>query len=586
MSKSVIGVVGAGPVGSLAALELARRGLNVILLEARSEISWTSRAICISRRSMEILDRAGVGEAFQEKGLPWSKGKTFHRGQLVFRLELPHAAEDRHAPFINLQQCYTEQFLVDAIGAEASIDLRWGHCLTKVSQNADQVLLEVEGPDGSYTLAADWLVAADGARSAVRRSLGLSMNGTSYEGRYLISDVEVEATAWPVERHVWFDPPANRGSTVILHVQPDGIWRIDMQLYEDEDPETALRDENLLPRLQAQLDTMGVAAPWRLVWKSIYRAHSLSLDSYRHGRVLFAGDAAHLVPIFGVRGLNSGFDDAHNLAWKLAMVAQGDAPDELLESYSAERRRATAENIANAEKSTWFMSPPTRGFWRMRDAALTLAHENEWARSLINPRQASFHVYDSSPVVLLDEAAEIGVRPGAPIPNLPFKGGHLQGALARTRFSALVFEDCLPPGSASQVYAACGELGIVPIIVPGATHQIALHFAAARFPLYLIRPDEHVAARLKADDLFRVAAAYRVATGHVGAGPRSKLEIAMASPLERIYESLSHALDAAEASGDRLSLERLALALANQVADPAIALDWIDRASKSQGTSD
>jgi 3-(3-hydroxy-phenyl)propionate hydroxylase len=586
MSESVIAVVGAGPVGALAALELARNGLHVILLEARREISWTSRAICISRRSMEILDRAGVGEAFQEKGLTWSKGKTFHRGQLVFRLELPYAPEDRHAPFINLQQCYTEQFLVDALGEEASVDLRWGHKVTEVSQHADGVSLEVESPEGCYTFAADWLVAADGARSAARRSLGLPMKGTSYEGRYLISDVAVEDTERPVERHVWFDPPANPGSTVILHVQPDGIWRIDMQLHENEDSETALRDENLLPRLQAQLDTMGVAAPWRLVWKSIYRAHSLSLESYRHGRILFVGDAAHLVPIFGVRGLNSGFDDAHNLAWKLAMVARGDAPDELLDSYSAERRRATAENIANAEKSTWFMSPPTRGFRRMRDAALALAHEDEWARSLINPRQASFHVYDSSPVVLHDGLPETGVRPGAPIPNLPFKGAHLQGALARSRFSALVFEDCLPPGSAPEVFAACDELGIVALIVPRAEHQIALHFDAAMFPFYLIRPDEHVAARFKADELLRVPAAYRIATGHAPAESRSEHEIATPTPLERIYEALSHALDTAEASGDQLALERLALALANQVADPAVALDWIDRALKSQCASD
>ncbi|MFD2498385.1 FAD-dependent monooxygenase [Rhizorhabdus histidinilytica] len=171
-------------------------------------------------------------------------------------------------------------------------------------------------------MKAGWVVAADGARSVVRQALGLKLQGDSYEGRYLIADIEVAGVERPVERHVWFDPPSNPGSTVILHVQPDGIWRIDIQL-RDEDGDEMLEEERLLPLLQAQLDMMGVTAGWTLVWKSIYRAHALTLDSYRHGRVMLAGDAAHLVPIFGVRGLNSGIDDAHNLAWKLALVAAG-----------------------------------------------------------------------------------------------------------------------------------------------------------------------------------------------------------------------------------------------------------------------
>jgi 3-(3-hydroxy-phenyl)propionate hydroxylase len=564
-------------VGALAALELARNGMSVVLLEARSEVAWTSRAICISRRSLEILDRAGVGEPIRRKGLPWSKGKTFHRDRLVFELELPHNPGDRHPPFINLQQCYTEQFLIDAVDAHPSIELRWGHRVTEVVESGGSVSVNVAGPDDTYTIAADWLVAADGARSVVRRSLGLAMTGTSYEGRYLISDIEVEGADWPVERHVWFDAPANPGSTVILHVQPDSMWRIDMQLHEHEDPEDALRDQNLLPRIQSQLDMMGVHAPWRLVWKSVYRAHSLSLDSYRHGRVLFAGDAAHLVPIFGVRGLNSGFDDAHNLAWKLAMVTRGDAPDALLDSYSAERRTATAENIANADKSTWFMSPPTDGFRRMRDATLRLAHDHEWARSLINPRQSSFHVYESSPVVVHDEAPEVGVRPAAPIPNLPYRGNHLQLALPPTGFSALLFEQHLAADQISKAEHECASLGIATIIIAAAEEEVANRFAAERFPLYLIRPDEHVAARLSAGGLGRLRQAYSTAIEGQGGAPA--WDVRGASPIEDIYEALSLALDRSEAAADSLALERIALALANGFGDPRRARELIEQVS-------
>ena len=586
MTAPLVVIVGAGPVGALAALELAGSGLNIVLLEARTEIVWTSRAICISRRSLEILDRAGVGEAFEGKGLPWSKGKTFHRDRLVFRLELPHSPDDRHAPFINLQQCYTERFLIDAIEAQPSIDLRWGHRVTEVIENTDRITVKIAGPAGPYTLETNWLVAADGARSVVRSSLGLSMKGTSYEGRYLISDIKVEGADWPVERHVWFDAPANPGSTVILHVQPDGIWRIDMQLHEDEDPEAALRDESLLPRLQAQLEMIGVRAPWRLVWKSVYRAHSLSLDSYRHGRVLFAGDAAHLVPIFGVRGLNSGFDDAHNLAWKLTMVARGEAPDALLDSYSAERRRATAENIANADKSTWFMSPPTPGFRRMRDAALLLAHEHDWARSLINPRQSSFHVYESSPIVIPDAAPAVGVRPGAPIPNLPYRDSHLQLSLPRTGFAVLLFEAYLSAEEASRAKDECTSLAIYTIVIGAEAGAVPECFAAQDFPLYLIRPDEHVAARLSAAGITQLRDIYGIAIGEGSTTDKAAGDGRIGSELEDIYEALSLALDRSDAAGDSTALERIALTLANGLGNAAGARKLIEQALTTASTAD
>jgi 3-(3-hydroxy-phenyl)propionate hydroxylase len=579
MSGPLVAVVGAGPVGALASLELARRGIGVVLFEARTDVSWTSRAICISRRSMEILDRAGVGEMFAAKGLPWSRGRTFHHDRLVFELDLPHSPGDRHAPFINLQQCYTERFLIDALTTVPNApDLRWGHRVTRVGPSREGVRIEVEGPNGSYSMDADWLIAADGARSIVRSSLGLELKGTSYEGRYLISDIVVEGGEWPVERYVWFDARANPGSTVILHVQPDGVWRIDMQLHENEDPEAALADEQLLPRLQAQLDTIGATAPWRLVWKSVYRAHSLSLDSYRHGRVLFAGDAAHLVPIFGVRGLNSGFDDAHNFAWKLAMVALGEAPDHLLDSYSFERRKATSENIANADKSTWFMSPPTAGFRRMRDAALLLAGDEAWARSLINPRQASFHVYDGSPIVLGDDRPGEGVRPGSPVPNLPLGDDHLHQALAPLGFSALLFENGLSPDLLSDAAGECDSLGIKPVVIGRGEGAIHRRFAADDFPLYLVRPDEHVAARLRADQIPRLKSAYGIAVGGRATHAAPREEVQVATPIEEMYEALSTAIDRAEAANDPVALERIALTLAHALGDPALVRSLIEKA--------
>ncbi|WP_343896985.1 FAD-dependent monooxygenase [Craurococcus roseus] len=613
--RAAVVVVGAGPVGLVAAIELARRGLRPVVLDAKPGIAWSSRAICISRRSQEILDRIGAGPAFAAKALPWSRGRTFHRDRLVFRLELPHAPDDRHAPFINLQQFHTERFLLDTFEA-AGGGVRWNERLAGVEQEADGVALTLAGPEGERTLRAEWVVAADGGRSALRELMGLSLRGTSYEGRYLIADVEVEGADWPVERHVWFDPPSNPGSTVILHVQPDGVWRVDIQLRDGEDAEEALRDENASARLRAQLAAMGVRAPWRLLWKAVYRAHCLTLDGYRHGRVLFAGDAAHLVPIFGVRGLNSGIDDAHNLGWKLAMVARGEAPEALLDSYSHERKGAALENIAQAAKSTWFMSPPGPGFRLMRDAALALAAEHPWASALADPRQASAHTYADSPAVVPDGDATAGVPPGAPVPNAPAvlvepgrgaRPGHLHDALPDKGFTLLVFVDPLGPERAADLLAAPALTGL-PLeavlvgserglaAVPTAARRVAdaggalaERFAARAFPLCLVRPDEHVAARFRDADAAAVAEAFgaalcRHSTEARTAPPPPPLPDARAGALgreglERVFEAVGRGAGAARGGADADFLARLALLLAVEVGDPERVLALVAAAS-------
>ncbi|MFP3533892.1 FAD-dependent monooxygenase, partial [Burkholderia sp. SIMBA_042] len=207
-------------------------------------------------------------------------------------------------------------------------------------RHPDGVRVDIDTPLGGYALDADWIVASDGGRITVREALGLSLQGTSYEGRYVIVDIALDSDR-PTERLAYFDPPSNPGSTVLVHKQPDNVWRIDYQLRDDEDPEAAVKPENVIPRVQNLLDMMGERGAWSPIWITIYKANALTLERYRHGRVLFCGDAAHLVPIFGVRGANSGIDDADNVAWKLAYVIRGLASDALLDSYSDERVFAT-----------------------------------------------------------------------------------------------------------------------------------------------------------------------------------------------------------------------------------------------------
>jgi 3-(3-hydroxy-phenyl)propionate hydroxylase len=533
-----VAIVGGGPIGLALALGLARYGVPSVLLEADDTVCVGSRAACISRRSLEIFAALGCAAPMLAKGLAWTGGRSFHRDTEVFRLAMPHDEHQRFPPMINLQQCYAEQYLADAVEeAGALVDLRWQSRVAAVKARDDGVTLAVETPLGAYRLAAERVVACDGARSVVRQALGLKLEGTQYEGRYVIVDILLRSD-YPTERRAWFDPPSNPGSTLLMHKQPDDIWRIDYQLADDEDPDEAVKPQNVLPRVASHLAMIGERDDWEPVWISMYKANALTLPAYRHGRVLFAGDAAHLVPIFGVRGMNSGIDDAHNLAWKLAFVDRGLAPESLLDSYSAERVYATQENLRYATKSTEFMAPPSHGFALMRQAVLSLAAEHAWVRPLINPRQTSAIAFHDSPLNAAPERSQAfahGPRPGEVLPECPVDmpdggAGHLT-ALPGPGFTALVFAR---DGAVAPVLAAALErlrAGAVPfavIVIAAAravasspwpvavdrTGRAAALFDAAAGSVYLVRPDGHVCARWRDGAAAEIEQAVRRALGY------------------------------------------------------------------------
>ncbi|MBU2410194.1 MAG: FAD-dependent monooxygenase, partial [Gammaproteobacteria bacterium] len=423
-------IAGGGPVGMALALGLANHGVRSVILEADDTVCVGSRAACISRRSLEIVERLGALPAFLAKGLPWTGGRSFYKTDEVFRFEMPHDQRQKLPPMINLEQYYIEQYLLDEIvrrndQTPGLIDLRWGTELRGFEENTSGLTLQAGNALGGYAMHAQWLAACDGGQSFARKALGLELKGTGYEGRYVIIDIELHSTH-PTERRAWFDPPWNPGSTVLMHRQPDDIWRIDYQLRAGQDTEAALQPAAVADFVQRHLDAIGEGhLPWKTVWTSVYRAGAMTLDSYRHGRVLFAGNAAHAMPIFGVRGLNSGFDDADNLAWKLALVARGVSDPSLLDSYSQERIAAFHINAESAMRSTEFMSPPSRGFDLLREAALSLSGAHRGIANLINPRQTQAVQYTSS-VLSSDDELAAGPGPGEAMPEQPLaSGGHL-----------------------------------------------------------------------------------------------------------------------------------------------------------------
>jgi 3-(3-hydroxy-phenyl)propionate hydroxylase len=411
-------------VGLTLSALLSRQGIANLVIEADDSYCSGSRAICISRRSQEILGWVGADQPLVEKGLSWAGGRSHWRNTEVLHFQMPSEPTQRFAPMVNIQQFYVEEFAHQAAQRQgAHARLNWSSRVNTVRAHESGVAVEVQTPEGTQSVQADWLVACDGGRSTVREQLGLQLEGTQYEGRYVIVDI-VQKTRRDVERLAWFDPPSNPGSTILMHRQPDDVWRIDYQIRDDEDPLEAVKPENVLPRVQSHLDMIGELEPWEPLWISIYNAKCLTLPSYRHGRVFFAGDAAHLVPIFGVRGLNSGLDDAGNLAWKLARVIQGRSPETLLDSYSPERVHATRENIAYGAKSTEFMAPPNFAYRLMREATLRLAVSDAQVRSLINPRQSSPVRYTGSSLNAPQSGAWTSdqAAPGAPAPEALLEG--------------------------------------------------------------------------------------------------------------------------------------------------------------------
>lgn len=540
-------VVGAGPVGLTAAIDLAAHGVANVVLDDESQVSVGSRAICWAKRTLEIWDRLGCARRMVDKGVTWKTGKVFYRDKLLYEFDLLPEPNHKHPAFINLQQYYAEEYLIDRAAELDGVELRWRNRVIEVEPGADAVRLAIETPDGRYHTECQYLIACDGARSTVRKLMGLGFEGRVFEDRFLIADVRMKAD-FPTERWFWYHPPFHSGPSALLHRQADDVFRIDFQLGPDVDAEEEAKPENVVPRLKKML---GEDMDFELEWISVYRFQARRLEKFRHGRVIFAGDSAHQLSPFGARGGNSGVQDAENLVWKLALVLQRRAPRALLDTYDDERVYAAEENLRVTSRTTEFMSAKTKTAQAFRDAALSLAETHPFARSLVNAGRLSVPtVLADSPLNTPDTDVFTGaMRPGAACADAPVRvmagpgdderdGGWLLDHLGGG-FKLLYFFDgsdaLLASSRAAMERFAAGDIPVETIAVIRADHDrrdptlsglrvlldveavAAQRYDARAGTVYLVRPDSHVAARWRWFDEAKVRKALARATRTGGA---------------------------------------------------------------------
>jgi len=504
ISTIPVAIVGAGPVGLAMAIDLAQRGHQVVVLGKFDFVPAGSKAICFSKRSLDILDRLGVGAASVEKGVTWNVGKVFWKASRdpIYQFDMLPVKNQKMPGFINLQQYHLEDLLLERASHLPNIDFRPGHELVGLQRDAGSNLLTVRRGAESYAVRANWLIACDGYRSFVREAMDLDFEGRVFEDNFLIADIRMDAEQAP-ERWFWFDPPFNPGKSALMHKQPDGVWRLDFQLGWGIDRKAAAQPENVETYVRAML---GDQVKFEEEWYSVYTFQCRRMRKFVHDHVIFAGDSAHLVSPFGARGCNGGLADVDNLGWKLDLILRGEADITLLDSYDHEAVVTADANIEASSRSTDFLTPKSAASTIFRDAVLELASEVPFARQLVNSGRLSVAIpYPDSALNTpdVDDWACLGIAPGTVAVDAPLGTGFLLEQLG-DGFTLLTDGKMAVPAGAQNLE------------IPAEATVLRDRYGLQAGSAYLIRPDQYVAARWKSPDEGAVQAAILRAKGYIG----------------------------------------------------------------------
>ena len=558
-------VVGAGLAGLTAALELGSRGVRTVILDDDCTVGasgLSSRGICYAKRSLEIFDRFGVAARIRDKGVTWNEGEVYRGEDILYGFNLQPDTDQKFPAFVNLQQFYVEQYLVERVQAVDAVDLRWCNKVVSLRSEENAVVLGVETPGGRYEVAGQYVIAADGGHSVMRELVGAEDEERSfYEDRWCIADVKMEVSdkerSEPVRR-AYLDGIPTQGGAIWYHQMADGIWRTDWQIGHLAEADAETTPERASARLRK---LVGPHVRFELIWVGPWRFKKRLLKRFVHGRVVFAGDAAHEHSPFGARGGNSAIQDANNLAWKLALILGGKAKPALLETYELERHYAARDNTENATRSAIFIGPESAGQRLFRDAILDLAQRHAWARAWVNVGRLSVAtVYGQSPLNRERGTFTSSLaRPGAAAPDGRFGDGFLVDHL-RGEFTVAWF----------GVQGPQLDVPSVSLRKEG-NEKLFERYGVETTATYVFRPDGHVLARCTGIDAAFARDAIRGVLDYAGersdrmATTQTSGQGLPQSELDRLYDELAALVDRTPEEERERTLARLAVALIHEL---------------------
>jgi 2-polyprenyl-6-methoxyphenol hydroxylase-like FAD-dependent oxidoreductase len=531
-------VVGAGPTGLTMANELARHGVRPRIIDRGSAPATTSRALVVQPRTLEIFADIGVIEQAIATGEPASSltitfaKKTVEMdfaGQLIGPQNYTAYPEAR-----TLSQHDTERILTDLL-SKLGVEIERGLALTDLTQDGDAVLVSLRGEDGSIETARyRWVIGCDGAHSAVRKATGIPFAGSTYRDEFIMADAEID---WKLPHGGLYGFPSPAGIFAAFSMPGENRYRIFGNFPPGPDGPGAEYSEPTHEEFQAMVDER-VPFPAKVVkeyWVTRYRVHSRTVPRYRDGRVFLVGDAAHVHSPAGAQGMNTGIQDAYNLAWKLALVERGLADESLVDSYQAERHPVGVQLLRTTDRmfSVFGGQNPLARLARGRVAPLLAGRvlTRQWVRSRFIGLLAQLRVhYPNSP---LNAENGTGWR-DAPAPGerareadvlIDGRAGRLHEVFRGTQHTVLLFtgldDEALPAvqlcriaEQIEQTYQGLVKARVVtaerfadhPAALGDPTRSAHRQYGVASACAFVVRPDKYIGYRGRPVEVDRLIA--------------------------------------------------------------------------------
>jgi len=491
-------IVGAGPTGLMLALQLARRGIGVQIIDCHSGPAQQTRAMGVQARTLEIYSKLGIAERAVDLGRRGLGANMWANGRLTARIPVGDIGRSL-SPFpyiLMLGQDDNERIMGDRLG-ELGITVQWNTELSGITQHATHVMAALTQPDGrKREVSAAWVAGCDGSRSSVREMCGITFPGAPYEHVFFVADTEATGDMVAEEMNVYL---WQQGFHLFFPMRGKDRWRVIGILPPELREQDGLTFDNVIPYLRQEA---GIRLSFASCsWYSTYRIHHRSATRFREQRCFLLGDAAHVHSPMGAQGMNTGLQDAYNLAWKLALVIKGNADNLLLDSYADERIPVAQRLLGTTDRAFMFVVADTwlARLFRTRIIARVAAIAMRFDRV----RKFAFRTISQIGIQYRDSALSrtratlpaAAPRAGDRFPWLQLKfsaNGPVEDVFLKlddTRFNLLLFAQTSP----EEPLPNPGELVSIHRIPDDPVNDRALGGAHIPTPsYYLLRPDGHV----------------------------------------------------------------------------------------------